>query len=224
MSTFAEEKKVKMDFLDPKADAYATRSTTPESEILQRLHRETHLRTHMPRMLSGHLQGRILSLFSKLVQPKLIVEIGTFTGYSALCLSEGLAPGGRLITLEINDEVLPIAEKYFREAGVYESIEMRVGNAAELIQTIEGPIDLAFIDADKVNYPAYWKLIFPKLRSGGIIIADNVLWSGKVFEPSQHNDPDTTGLLEFTEMALQEKDAEQVLLPVRDGLLVIRKK
>lgn len=213
-----------MDFLDPKIEAYAAAHSSPESSVLYELGRETHLKTHMPRMLSGHLQGRILSLFSKLVQPKLIVEVGTFTGYSAICLAEGLVPGGKLITFEVNDELKSMAERQFAAAGISQQVEMRIGEAAHLLAQVEGPVDLVFIDADKENYPVYWDLLFPKLRSGGLIIADNVLWSGKVLEPEANRDADTTGLIEFTRKTLAEKNAEQVLMPVRDGLLVIRKK
>lgn len=213
-----------MNFIDPKVEAYATSASTPEPVALQQLTRETNLKTYMPRMLSGHLQGRILSMLSKLVQPKLIVEVGTFTGYSATCLAEGLAADGKLITFEISDEVAVLAQKHFEAAGISDKIETRVGNAVELLKTISEPVDLVFIDADKENYAVYWDILFPKLRSGGIIIADNVLWSGKVLEPENQHDEETRGLIELTKKALAEKNAEQVLLPVRDGLLVIRKK
>jgi predicted O-methyltransferase YrrM len=213
-----------MNFIDPKIEEYAVSATTPEPASLQQLTRETNLKTYMPRMLSGHLQGRILSMLSKLVQPKLIVEVGTFTGYSASCLAEGLAENGKLITFEISDEVLVLAKKHFEAAGLTKKIETRTGNAVELLQEINEEIDLVFIDADKENYAAYWDILFPKLRSGGIIIADNVLWSGKVLEPESQHDEETRGLIAFTKKALAEKNAEQVLFPVRDGLLVIRKK
>jgi predicted O-methyltransferase YrrM len=213
-----------MNFIDPKVEAYATSASTPEPILLQQLTRETNLKTYMPRMLSGHLQGRILSMLSKLVQPKLIVEVGTFTGYSATCLAEGLAANGKLITFEISDEVAVLAQRHFEAAGISDKIETRVGNAVELLKEISEPVDLVFIDADKENYSIYWDILFPKLRSGGIIIADNVLWSGKVLEPENQHDEETRGLIELTKKALAEKNAEQVLLPVRDGLLVIRKK
>jgi caffeoyl-CoA O-methyltransferase len=213
-----------MNFIDPKIEHYAVAASSPETPALQQLTRETNLKTYMPRMLSGHLQGRVLSLLSKLVQPKLIVEVGTFTGYSATCLAEGLAPGGKLITFEISDEVAVLAQKHFEAAGISDKVEIRVGNAVELLPQIPGEIDLVFIDADKENYEAYWEILFPKLRSGGIIIADNVLWSGKVLDPENQQDEETRGLIAFTKKALAEKNSEQVLLPVRDGLLVIRKK
>jgi predicted O-methyltransferase YrrM len=213
-----------MNFIDQKIEAYAVSASTPEPLHLQQLTRETNLKTYMPRMLSGHLQGRILSMLSKLVQPKLIVEVGTFTGYSATCLAEGLAANGKLITFEISDEVAVLAQKHFEAAGISDKIETRVGNAVELLKEVGNEIDLVFIDADKENYSVYWDILFPKMRSGGIIIADNVLWSGKVLEPENKHDEETRGLIEFTKKALAEKNAEQVLLPVRDGLLVIRKK
>ena len=213
-----------MNFIDQKIEEYAVSASTPEPSSLQQLTRETNLKTYMPRMLSGHLQGRILSLLSKLVQPKLIVEVGTFTGYSASCLAEGLVQNGKLITFEISDEVAVIAQKHFETAGISDKIEIRVGNAVELLKQIPGEIDLVFIDADKENYSAYWDILFPKMRSGGIIIADNVLWSGKVLEAEEKHDEETRGLISFTQKALAEKKSEQVLLPVRDGLLVIRKK
>ena len=213
-----------MNFIDPKIEEYAISASTPESPVLQQLTRETNLKTYMPRMLSGHLQGRILSMLSKIIQPKLIVEVGTFTGYSATCLAEGLAAGGKLITFEISDEVVVLAQRHFEAAGLTNKIETRIGNAAELLKEVADEIDLVFIDADKENYTVYWDILFPKLRSGGIIIADNVLWSGKVLEPEAQHDEETLGLISFTKKALAEKNAEQVLLPVRDGLLVIRKK
>ena len=213
-----------MQFIAPEIESYAVKATSPESPELISLGRETNLRTYMPRMLSGHLQGRILSLLSHLVQPKLILEIGTFTGYSASCLAEGLAPGGKLITIELNDEVIPIAKKHFDQSGIADKIIQQTGDAADLIQQITEPVDLAFIDADKENYERYWDLLFPKMRRGGIIIADNVLWSGKVLDPAEKQDEETSGLIRFTQKALANPDSEQVLLPVRDGLLIIRKK
>src|ERR1041385_4929081 len=160
-----------MNFIDQKLEDYAEANSSAEPEALKQLTRETNLKTYMPRMLSGHLQGRLLSLLSKLVQPQLIVEVGTFTGYSATCLAEGLAPDGKLITIEISDEVAVIADRHFRNAGIREKIDLQVGNALELLGKINGPVDLVFIDADKENYSAYWDLLFPKLRAGGLMIA-----------------------------------------------------
>lgn len=213
-----------MNFIDKKIEDYALACTSDEPECLQQLTRETNLKTYMPRMLSGHLQGRVLSLFSKLIRPKLIVEIGTFTGYSATCLAEGLVAGGKIMTYELNDEVALLAKKHFESAGIIEKVEIHIGNAKDLLVYITSEIDLIFIDADKENYADYWSLLFPKLRVGGIIIADNVLWSGKVLDPENEQDEETKGLVAFTKLALREENAEQVLFPVRDGLLVIRKK
>jgi caffeoyl-CoA O-methyltransferase len=213
-----------MNFIDQRIEDYAVSCTSAEPESLKKLNRETNLKTYMPRMLSGHLQGRILSMLSKLVHPDLIVEVGTFTGYSATCLAEGLSENGKLITFEISDEVAHLAKKHFEAAGISDRIEIRIGNAVEKLSEIQNEIDLIFIDADKENYSAYWDILFPKLRPGGIIIADNVLWSGKVLDPENNQDEETRGLIEFTKKALAEKKSEQVLFPVRDGLLVIRKK
>jgi len=159
-----------------------------------------------------------------MIGPKLIVEVGTFTGYSASCLSEGLVENGKLITFELSDEMASIAQKHFQHSGLDKKIEIRIGNAVELLGKITDEIDLIFIDADKENYVAYWEILFPKLRSGGIMIADNVLWSGKVLDEEKNQDGETRGLVAFTKKALSEKNSEQVLFPVRDGLLVIRKK
>jgi predicted O-methyltransferase YrrM len=213
-----------MNFIDEKIDKYASEFSSSEPLHLQNLTRETNLKTYMPRMLSGHLQGRILSMLSKIVQPKLIVEVGTFTGYSASCLAEGLTENGKLITFELSDEMASIAKKHFETSGIAAKIDLRVGNAVKMLQEIKEEIDLAFIDADKENYSAYWDILFPKLRKGGIIIADNVLWSGKVLDEEKNQDEETRGLVAFTKKAMAEKNSEQVLLPVRDGLLVIRKK
>ncbi|HTL83154.1 MAG TPA: O-methyltransferase [Bacteroidia bacterium] len=212
-----------MNFIDPQIEQYAINASSPESELLARISRETFLKTYMPRMLSGHLQGRILSMFSKMLAPKLIVEVGTFTGYSAICLAEGLAENGRLITIDINEELKPKVVPYFEEAGFGNKIEMRCGDAAQLLKEIPDGVDLVFLDADKENYLLYWNILFPKLRSGGILIADNVLWSGKVLE-KESTDPETVGLKAFTQAVAAEKNSEQVLIPVRDGLLVVRKK
>jgi|SRR5665213_2269551 len=212
-----------MNFIDPKIEHYAMQVSSEEPLHLQKLSRETNLKTYMPRMLSGHLQGRILSLFSKMLQPKLIVEVGTFTGYSASCLSEGLVENGKLITFELNDEMASIAKKHFENSGLDKKIEIRIGNAVELLKKIDDEIDLIFIDADKENYLTYWEILFPKLRSGGILIADNVLWSGKVLDEEKNQDDETRGLISFTKKVMSEKNCDRVLFPVRDGLLVIRK-
>lgn len=213
-----------MKFLDPLLDDYATAHSGTEPELLQELARETHLKTTMPRMLSGHLQGRFLSFISKLVQPELILEIGTFTGYAALCLAEGLKPNGKLITIDTNDETSSIAKRYFSRSPYGPQIELRTADAMEEIHNIAGPFDLVFIDADKENYSNYFNLIIGKMRKGGLIIADNVLWSGKVVQPVKPNDRETIALMAFNEMAGKDERVEPFLLPLRDGLMMMRVK
>lgn len=212
-----------MDFLDPEISAYAEQHTVPESELLRELNRETNAKVLMPRMLSGHLQGRILSLLSHLIQPKEILEIGTYTGYSALCLAEGLAPGGQLHTIDINDELTPMVRRYIEKAGLAGKIQLHTGNALTLIPTFTQTFDLVFIDADKINYSNYFDLTIGRVRSGGIIIADNVLWSGKILDEESKMDKDTKALYAFNEKVCADKRVVPVLLPVRDGLLVLRK-
>ncbi len=211
-----------MDFLPENIAKYAQNLTQPESPLLQRLNRETHADVLKPRMLSGHIQGRLLALFSKMMRPALIVEIGTFTGYSALCLAEGLSDNGKLITIEVNEELKSIAQKYFDESKFAANIEQIIGDASNIIPTIPNEIDLVFIDADKKNYKKYYELILPKLRKGGIIIADNVLWSGKVAQPSKI-DNDTQTLIHFNAHVQHDNRVENLLLPVRDGLMIARK-
>ncbi len=214
-----------MDFLPEYIAKYSEEHTAEESDLLKRIARETHLQVNMPRMLSGHLQGRLLSLISKLIQPTYIVEVGTFTGYSALCMAEGLKPEGKLITIDINKELEKRVNGYFSESKYASQIEMQIGDAAEILQTLSEGIDLAFIDADKANYALYYDLLLPKVRSGGLIIADNVLWSGKVADPTnQKKDKDTLALLAFNSKVKQDPTVEVILLPIRDGLLMARKK
>ncbi len=214
-----------MDFLDPKLSAYAEAHTTPESELQQALNRDTYANVLIPRMLSGHLQGRVLSMFSKMVQPNVILEIGTYTGYSALCLSEGLKPGGKIITLDINEEIEDMTRSYFEKAPNPGCFDYRIGNALDIIPTIDEPIDLVFIDADKENYSTYFDMVIDKMPSGGIIIADNVLWSGKVIDPKQlEKDEETQALDAFNKKMNADSRVENVLMPIRDGLMVVRKK
>lgn len=213
-----------MEFLDEKLEDYVNAHTSPESEILSDLNRQTHINVLQPRMLSGHLQGRTLSLFSKMIQPQRILEIGTYTGYSALCLAEGLKENGKLITIDINYELEEMVKDYVKKAGFTDQIEMKVGDAMEIIPTLDKDFDLVFIDADKSNYSNYYDLLIDDLPQGAILIADNVLWSGKVIEPVKKNDIDTEALKIFN-LKIQEDDrVENVLLPIRDGLMVIRKK
>lgn len=213
-----------MNFLDPSIDHYAATHTSPEPELLHELARETHLKTTMPRMLSGHLQGRLLSLLSKMQQPETILEIGTFTGYAALCLAEGLKPNGKLITIDTNDETSAIAKKYFNRSPYAAQIQLLHADATAAIPQLDVQLDLVFIDADKENYSRYFDLVIGKMKRGGIIIADNVLWSGKVVQPLKNNDTETAALMAFNEKAMRDERVENVLLPVRDGLLVMRVK
>lgn len=214
-----------MEFIDPKLDHYVHQHSEAESEILNELNRETYLKVLQPRMLSGHVQGRILSMLSKLIQPKCILEIGTYTGYSALCLAEGLTDGGTLHTIEKNEELQPIINRYIDRANLKGKIKLHIGDALTVIKSMQNTFDLVFIDADKTNYLNYYEAVLPKMKSGGCIIADNVLWSGKVLEEAElKNDPDTAALDEFNKAVTADDRVENVLLPVRDGLMLMRKR
>ena len=175
-------------------------------------------------MLAGHLQGRTLSMISHMIKPKTVLEIGTFTGYSAICLAEGLAQNGKIITIDINEELEYFAKKYFVKAGIETKIEQRIGDAMELVPSITEELDLVFIDADKTNYANYYEMVLPKLRIGGYIIADNVLWSGKILEDSNKYDADTKALIDFNKKVQSDNRVQNVLFPIRDGIQVIRKK
>ena len=211
-----------MDFLPKKIADYAEAHTEGESDLLQSLVRETHLKTLAPRMLSGHLQGRFLSLLTKLMQPKRILEIGTFTGYAALCMAEGLAEDGILTTIEANDELAFLIEKYIEKGNFKGRITPIFGNALEIIPTLTDVFDVVFIDAGKRDYPKYYDLVLPKVRSGGLIIADNILWSGKVVE--EKKDLDTQIIDQFNKKILADERVECLLLPIRDGLMMARKR
>jgi len=213
-----------MDFLPPKIDEYALKYSDPESDLLAELNRETHLKVLSPRMLSGHLQGRVLSMLSKIIQPSYILEIGTYTGYSAICLSEGLAENGKLITIDINEELSPIINKYLKKSPKAKQVEIIYGDATKIIPTLPENIDLVFIDADKENYSNYFDLVINKMRPGGVILADNVLWSGKVTEPIKPSDKSTAAIHAFNEKIQNDSRVENVLLPIRDGIMMIRKK
>lgn len=204
------------------ADTYAAAHSQPEPALLQELVRETEARTDLPQMLSGHLQGRFLSLLSKLVRPKMALEIGTFTGYSALCISEGLAPQGTLHTIDIFAPVAAMADRYFRQAGLSDRIHQHIAPALEVIPRLEGPFDLVFIDADKSNYARYFDLVVERMNPGGLIIADNVLWGGKVLANPALQDADTRSLIAYAEKVNNDPRLESVLVPNRDGLLVSR--
>ncbi|HZH85813.1 MAG TPA: class I SAM-dependent methyltransferase [Brumimicrobium sp.] len=213
-----------MEFLDDKLEDYVNAHTSPESQILSDLNRQTHINVLQPRMLSGHLQGRALSMLSKMIQPKRILEIGTYTGYSAICMAEGLKENGKLITIDVNYELEDMVKNYVEKAGFSNQIEMKVGDAIEIIPTLDKDFDLVFIDADKSNYSNYYDLLIDDLPEGAIMIADNVLWSGKVIEPTKANDIDTEALKIFNTKIQNDDRVENVLFPIRDGLMVIRKK
>lgn len=200
---------------------YAERHTTAESAILKQINRETHAHVLMPRMLSGHLQGRVLAMISQMIRPEKILEIGTYTGYSAICLAEGLRPGGKVITLDINEELEDAVRKSFRNAGIENSVDYRIGNAVDIIPALADTFDLVFIDADKENYSRYFDLVLDKVRPGGFILADNVLWSGKVLE--EKPDKDTRAIVAFNHKVHEDPRVENVLLPIRDGIMLIRK-
>lgn len=211
-----------MDFLPDDIARYAEVHTSPEPEKLKTINRDTHAQVLMPRMLSGHLQGRFLSMISHLLRPAYILEIGTYTGYSAICLAEGLQPQGKLITLDINEELEARVRQYIHDSGYEARIDYRIGDAIQLIPDLPGNIDLVFIDADKENYSRYYDLVFEKVRPGGLLLADNVLWSGKVVQPKP--DKDTRALLEFNDRIVKDPRVECLLLPIRDGVMMIRKK
>ena len=213
-----------MDFLDPKIEEYALKYCDPESDLLNELNRQTHLQIMQPRMLSGHLQGRILSSYSKAINPNSILEIGTYTGYSALCMAEGLQNDGVLYTIDINKELAPFAQKYFNKSSYKNLIKMMVGNALDIIPDLNFNWDLVFIDADKENYSNYFDSVIQKVNKGGMIIADNVLWSGKVTRPTSENDIETKALKTFNEKVHSDSRVNNVLMPVRDGMMIMIKK
>ena len=213
-----------MEFLDALLEAYIEAHTQDESEILKKINRDTHLKVMMPRMLSGHLQGQILSMLSSMIQPAKILEIGTYTGYSAICLSKGLQENGKLITIDINAELEERVRNYFTEAGLRNKIDYRIADAIKMIPTLNETFDLVFIDADKNNYSNYFDLVIDKVRKGGFIIADNVLWSGKILLPKNEMDKDTLHIDAFNKKMQNDTRVENVLFPIRDGLMVMRKK
>ena len=213
-----------MNFLPNNIDNYVVEHSQQEPKILQELSKETWQKVLNPRMLSGAFQGRILAMITKLIQPKTILEIGTYTGYSAICLAEGLSKNGKIITIDKNEELEVLQNKYFTKSGFRNLIEQKVGNALEIIPKLDEKFDLVFIDADKSNYINYFHLIIDKMNSGGIILSDNVLWSGKVVEELNPKDVDTKVLLEYNKLLNLDDRIETVLLPIRDGLTISRVK
>lgn len=212
-----------MEFLDPGVDNYVTSHSREEPPLLKKLNRETWAKVMMPRMLSGHLQGQVLRMLSFMIRPKRILEIGTYTGYSAICLAEGMQQGGKLYTIDINEELESMVRNYITEAGMSERIDYRVGNALDIIPQLDETFDMVFIDADKENYTKYYDLVFDKVRAGGFIIADNVLWSGKVLMDAAEMDADTKAICDFNDKVHHDPRVENVLFPIRDGLMVARK-
>jgi len=204
-------------------DRYLLDHSHEEDPVLKELARHTYLKEVHPRMLSGHILGSFLALFSRMLSPLGILEIGTYTGYSAICLARGLRPGGILTTIEVNDELRKMALRYFRKANLHDQIELINGDALDLIPRLTDTFDLVFIDANKDDYPDYYKLVFDKVRSGGYILVDNVLWGGKVLDDNL-SDPTTRTIDQFNKMIKEDRRVENILLPIRDGLMVIRKK
>lgn len=218
-----------MEFIPPEIDAYARSVSTPESPVLARLNRNTHARMIRPRMLSGHLQGLLLEMISRMVRPNAILEIGTYTGYSAICMAQGLSDQGKLHTIDHNPELEDFSREYIRQAGLEDKIILHTGEALEVIPTLDVTFDLVFIDADKENYVRYFEMAFQKLRPGGVILADNVLWSGKVTEAVKNPsagppDPDTIGIIRYNEYVKTHPGIINFLLPFRDGVMISMKK
>lgn len=213
-----------MDFLPEDINEYSEKYSQAESEVLAELNRETWSKVLQPRMLSGHLQGRVLSMLSKMIQPKRILEIGTYTGYAALCMAEGLSEEGKLFTIDKNEELTDMVNRYVEKANFKNQIEVLVGNALDVIPTLEEKWDLVFIDADKSNYSNYYDLLIDQMPSGSYLIADNVLWSGKVTQNYDELDSETQALIDFSKKVHEDERVENVLFPIRDGLMLIRKK
>ncbi len=211
-----------MHFLSDSLQGYITEHSEDEPEYLKALSRETHLKVLQPRMITGHYQGRVLSMLSRLISPARILEIGTYTGYSALCLAEGLQPGGELHTIDVNEELQGIQNKYFDLSGFGDQIKQYVGDALEIIPKMDLEFDLVFVDAEKKEYARYFEVVLPRTRKGGVILSDNVLWSGKVIEPLDPSDKATKALLDYNEMLKSDPRLETVMLPIRDGLTLSR--
>jgi predicted O-methyltransferase YrrM len=211
-----------MEIIHPLLTQYIATHTSPESTTLAQLNRETHAKVLKPRMLTGHFQGRFLAMIAQMIKPQFILEIGTYTGYSAICLAEGLGENGKLITIEVNEEMEAMIRKYIHLAGLTEKIELIIGDAQYIIPQLTQAFDLVFIDADKVNNATYYDLVFDKVRKGGFILIDNVLWDGKVLTEAQ--DKKTQAILDFNQKIQRDDRVENILLPIRDGIMLIQKK
>lgn len=213
-----------MDLFSPELLAYCQDHTSPEDDILKEISRETHAKVLMPRMLSGQLQGKTLEIFSKMLRPQAILEIGTYTGYSAICMARGLGSGGRLTTIDINEELETMVRGFFEKAGLSPKIDYRIGNALYIIPELQGNFDMVFIDADKTNYANYYRMLIDRVNQGGIILADNVLWSGKVLaKEGEKIQKDTQAIIDFNRMVQEDPRVENVLFPIRDGIMMARK-
>jgi predicted O-methyltransferase YrrM len=212
-----------MEFIDEELLAYCEAHSTTEDDVLKSLNRETYAKVMSPRMLSGHLQGQFLTFISSMLQPDRILEIGTYTGYSAICLARGLKPNGKLITIDVNDELKEMVEQYLSKANVIASCEVVTGDAEKIIPTLNEKFDLVFIDANKEAYSRYYDIVFDKVRIGGYILADNVLWSGNVIKEEKDWDRDTKHISAFNEKVNADSRTEKILLPIRDGLYLIKK-
>ena len=212
-----------MEFLPEVLETYIENHTTPEPEVLKKLNRETYAHVLMPRMLSGHLQGKFLKMLTTMIQPKQVLEIGTFTGYSGISIAEGLGEGCTLHTIDINEELTGMVKQYVKESGQEKKVKVYTGNALQIIPTIDCVFDMVFIDADKKNYSNYYDIVFDKVRKGGYILADNVLWSGKVVEKSAKPDTDTKSILEYNDKITNDPRVENVIVPIRDGIMIARK-
>ena len=212
-----------MQFIDPSIGDYILGGVSQEPETLKKLNRQTHLRVLYPQMLSGHYQGRLLAFFSQMIRPKRILEVGTFTGYSCICLAEGLAEDGKIITLEKDPELETYIRPALQEVGIEDKVDLKFGNAMEIIPQLSGEFDLVFIDADKGNYLFYYKMILPMVRKNGFILADNTLWRGKILDQTK-KDKETAGIRDFNDFIANDDRIEQLILPIEDGLTVVRKK
>lgn len=210
--------------INPPLEKYILEHTDPEGEVLKKLNRYTNTNVLNPNMISGHLQGKVLEMISRMIKPERILEIGTYTGYSAICLAKGLQKGGELITIDLNDELSDTSEEYIKKAGVEDLIQLLKGDALELVPEIPGLFDLVFIDGEKTEYTAYYQTVIDKVRPGGYILADNVLWGGKILDRESKLDESTKGILAFNELVTNDPRVINVLLPVRDGLMIIQKK